>query len=95
MTSGGTKSGNILFAPSDLSVPSPVQQVETSRIVAQRKPQKPPIPKVMVWSEYEAYISQVKQIGRSACGPTAVINVLVSLFVRPDPSVSAPKSTHR
>ncbi|XP_074646911.1 uncharacterized protein LOC141902886 [Tubulanus polymorphus] len=36
----------------------------------------PSIQKVMVWSEYEAYISQVKQIGRSACGPTAVINIL-------------------
>ena len=32
----------------------------------------------MVWSEYEAYVLQVKQIGVSACGATAVINVLVS-----------------
>ena len=34
--------------------------------------------KVMIWSEYEAYVLQVKQIGVSACGATAVINVLVS-----------------
>ena len=32
----------------------------------------------MIWSEYEAYVLQVKQIGVSACGATAVINVLVS-----------------
>ena len=34
--------------------------------------------KVMIWSEYEAYLLQVKQIGTSACGATAVINILVS-----------------
>ena len=33
--------------------------------------------KVMIWSEYEAYLLQVKQIGTSACGATAVINILV------------------
>ena len=32
----------------------------------------------MIWNEYEAYVVQVKQIGTSACGPTAVLNVLVS-----------------
>lgn len=39
------------------------------------------IEKVMIWNEYEAYVVQVKQIGTSACGPTAVLNVLVSKFV--------------
>lgn len=34
------------------------------------------VEKVMVWNEYEAYVVQVKQIGTSACGPTAVLNVL-------------------
>ena len=34
--------------------------------------------KTMIWSEYEAFLLQVKQIGTSACGATAVINVLVS-----------------
>ena len=36
------------------------------------------VEKVMIWNEYEAYVVQVKQIGTSACGPTAVLNVLVS-----------------
>ena len=35
------------------------------------------VDKVMIWTEYDAYVLQVKQIGVSACGPTAVINVLV------------------
>lgn len=34
------------------------------------------VEKVMIWNEYEAYVVQVKQIGTSACGPTAVLNVL-------------------
>ncbi|XP_052817091.1 uncharacterized protein LOC128243378 [Mya arenaria] len=34
------------------------------------------VEKVMIWKEYEAYLIQVKQIGTSACGPTAVLNVL-------------------
>ncbi|OWF48215.1 uncharacterized protein LOC110453389 [Mizuhopecten yessoensis] len=34
------------------------------------------IEKVMIWNEYEAYVLQVKQIGTSACGPTAVLNVM-------------------
>ena len=34
--------------------------------------------RVMIWTDYEAYVLQVKQIGVSACGATAVINVLVS-----------------
>jgi len=32
----------------------------------------------MIWNEYEAYVLQVKQIGTSACGPTAILNVLVN-----------------
>ena len=39
--------------------------------------------KVMIWSEYEAYVLQVKQIGVSACGATAVINVLVCYICMP------------
>ena len=39
--------------------------------------------KVMLWSEYEAYVLQVKQIGVSACGATAVINVLVCYTCTP------------
>ncbi|XP_050399662.2 uncharacterized protein LOC126816899 isoform X1 [Patella vulgata] len=42
------------------------------------------VEKVMIWSEYEAYIQQVKQIGLSACGPTAVINVLKALDMNID-----------
>ncbi|CAG2240791.1 unnamed protein product [Mytilus edulis] len=34
------------------------------------------VDKVMIWNEYEAYVLQVKQIGTSACGPTAVLNIL-------------------
>ena len=37
--------------------------------------------KAMIWSEYDAYLLQVKQIGRSACGATAVINVLVNFHL--------------
>ena len=36
--------------------------------------------RAMIWSEYDAYLLQVKQIGTSACGATAVINVLVSII---------------
>ncbi|XP_060075223.1 uncharacterized protein LOC132554909 [Ylistrum balloti] len=34
------------------------------------------VEKVMIWNEYEAYVLQVKQIGTTACGPTAVLNVM-------------------
>ena len=34
----------------------------------------------MIWREYDAYVMQVTQIGPSACGPTAIINILVSLI---------------
>ena len=39
--------------------------------------------KVMIWTEMEAFTRQVTQIGRSACGATAVINVLVSTPLLP------------
>ncbi|XP_046361788.2 uncharacterized protein LOC124138923 isoform X1 [Haliotis rufescens] len=39
------------------------------------------IEKVMIWNEYEAYVLQVKQIATSACGPTAVLNVLKAFDV--------------
>lgn len=38
----------------------------------------PSVERIMIWSEYEAYLLQVKQIGMSACGQTAVLNLLVS-----------------
>ncbi|KAK7504557.1 hypothetical protein BaRGS_00004043 [Batillaria attramentaria] len=34
------------------------------------------VDRVMIWNEYEAYLLQVKQIGMSACGQTAVLNLL-------------------
>ena len=42
----------------------------------------PSVDRVMIWSEYEAYLLQVKQIGMSACGQTAVLNLLVSLNIK-------------
>lgn len=39
------------------------------------------VEKVMIWHEYEAYLLQVKQIGTSACGPTAVLTVLVGIVL--------------
>ncbi|XP_041376146.1 uncharacterized protein LOC121388732 [Gigantopelta aegis] len=42
------------------------------------------IEKVMIWKEYEAFVLQVKQIGTSACGPTAVLNVLRAFDVTAD-----------
>lgn len=36
------------------------------------------VDRVMIWNEYEAYVMQFKQIAVSACGQTAVLNVLVS-----------------
>jgi len=33
---------------------------------------------VMIWSEYDARQLQVEQVGTSACGATAAINILVS-----------------
>lgn len=35
----------------------------------------------MIWNEYEAYVMQFKQIAVSACGQTAVLNVLVSFLL--------------
>lgn len=40
-----------------------------------------PIEKVMLWSEQEATVKQVTQIGTSACGATAAINALVYLLL--------------
>lgn len=36
-----------------------------------------PVEKVMLWSEQEATVKQVTQIGTSACGATSAINTLV------------------
>ncbi|KAL0123717.1 hypothetical protein PUN28_005904 [Cardiocondyla obscurior] len=41
----------------------------------------PPVEKVMLWSEQEATIKQVTQIGTSACGATSAINALLALNV--------------
>lgn len=35
----------------------------------------------MLWSEQEATVKQVTQIGTSACGATAAINALVHLLL--------------
>ncbi|KAL7639479.1 UNVERIFIED_CONTAM: hypothetical protein RMT77_009980 [Armadillidium vulgare] len=43
-----------------------------------RKPHQQ-IEKVMIWTERQATFRQVSQVGTSACGPTAVINVLSAL----------------
>ena len=37
--------------------------------------------RVMIWSQHEAYIREVKQLAASACGPTAIINVLKALEI--------------
>ncbi|CAL1535469.1 unnamed protein product, partial [Lymnaea stagnalis] len=37
------------------------------------------VDRVMIWNEYEAYVMQFKQIAVSACGQTAVLNVLKAL----------------
>ncbi|XP_005094694.1 uncharacterized protein LOC101850074 isoform X2 [Aplysia californica] len=39
------------------------------------------VDKVMIWNEYEAYVMQFKQIAVSACGQTAVLNVLKALNI--------------
>ncbi|CAL1688538.1 unnamed protein product [Lasius platythorax] len=41
----------------------------------------PPVEKVMLWSEQEATMKQVTQIGTSACGATSAINALLALNV--------------
>ncbi|XP_077275550.1 uncharacterized protein LOC143904608 isoform X2 [Temnothorax americanus] len=41
----------------------------------------PPVEKVMLWSEQEATIKQVTQIGTSACGATSAINALLALNI--------------
>ncbi|KAL6266342.1 hypothetical protein P5V15_003197 [Pogonomyrmex californicus] len=41
----------------------------------------PPIEKVMLWSEQEATMKQVTQIGTSACGATSAINALLALNI--------------
>ncbi|KAF3430206.1 hypothetical protein E2986_06624 [Frieseomelitta varia] len=40
-----------------------------------------PVEKIMLWSEQEATVKQVTQIGTSACGATAAINALLALNV--------------
>ncbi|GLH06017.1 Uncharacterized protein GBIM_11541 [Gryllus bimaculatus] len=42
---------------------------------------KSPVERVMIWSEQEACVKQVTQISTSACGATAVINVLLALNI--------------
>lgn len=39
------------------------------------------IDRVMLWSEFQAYCSALSQIGVSACGATALLNVLVSITI--------------
>ncbi|GFN95270.1 Gyrb_0 protein [Plakobranchus ocellatus] len=39
------------------------------------------VDRVMIWNEYEAYVVQFKQIAVSACGQTAVLNVLKALKI--------------
>ncbi|XP_011168070.1 uncharacterized protein LOC105201663 isoform X2 [Solenopsis invicta] len=41
----------------------------------------PPVEKVMLWSEQEATMKQVTQIGTSACGATSAINALLALNI--------------
>lgn len=41
-------------------------------------PDRVKVDRVMIWNEYEAYVVQYKQIAVSACGQTAVLNVMVS-----------------
>lgn len=41
---------------------------------------------LMIWTEQEAYLKQISQIGPSACGATAVLNVLQEL-ISPIPSI--------
>ncbi|XP_011869136.1 PREDICTED: uncharacterized protein LOC105562705 isoform X2 [Vollenhovia emeryi] len=41
----------------------------------------PPVEKVMLWSEQEATVNQVTQIGTSACGTTSAINALLALNI--------------
>ncbi|XP_037085619.1 uncharacterized protein LOC119106126 [Pollicipes pollicipes] len=48
-----------------------------------------PPEKVMIWTEREVLTRQVTQIGRSACGATAVINVLLALGYQPDQAAAA------
>lgn len=43
----------------------------------------PRVKKVMIWTELQASARQVTQIGTSACGATAIINVLVSVRLLP------------
>ncbi len=43
-------------------------------------PEPMPVEKTMIWTELEACKRQVNQIGVSACGATALINVLQVIF---------------
>lgn len=40
-----------------------------------------PIEKIMIWTEQEAIVKQVTQIGTSACGATSAINALVVMNI--------------
>ena len=56
----------------------------TSTDHAEIKREKDKIEKIMIWNEVEACKRQVNQVGVSACGATAVINVLQALEVYHD-----------
>ena len=58
-----------------------LQLQERSDQYQSSEPDNQDIRKVMLWTEYQAYVLQVSQIGTSACGATAVINVLVSISI--------------
>ena len=56
----------------------------TSTEHVERTRDKNKIEKIMIWNEVEACKRQVNQVGVSACGATAVINVLQALEVNHD-----------
>ncbi|XP_014478651.1 PREDICTED: uncharacterized protein LOC106746509 isoform X2 [Dinoponera quadriceps] len=52
-----------------------------SELCNERMDGLPPVEKVMLWSEQEATMKQVTQIGTSACGATSAFNALLALNV--------------
>ncbi|XP_067002011.2 uncharacterized protein [Anabrus simplex] len=56
-------------------------EIDDSNVEGSQDGLKSPLERVMIWSEPEACAKQVTQISTSACGATAVVNVLLALNI--------------
>lgn len=67
-----------LLSPKEY-VPSPSPSLDNCCLIKSEKNDDELIKQHMIWTEQEACLKQITQIGASSCGATAVLNVLIAL----------------